>query len=118
MNYSFTAFMNKLITENHISRHLINSCMSQPMSLPKDVHFDGDTVKPGLVRKLGAAYALFHCVAQEVFELHGAVPLDSHLMLPMNAQNPWKGLETSVQIMTRSGDIICLPHDLRISFAR
>ena len=88
------------------------------MSLPKDVHFDGDTIKPGLVRKLGVAYALFRSTAQEVFQRHGAVPLDSHVMLPVNAQNPWKTQDTSVQIMTRSGDVVSLPHDLRIPFAR
>ena len=88
------------------------------MSLPKDVHFDGDTVKPGQLRKLGAAYAHFRSSAQEVFARHGAVPLDAHLLLPVNAQNPWRAQDTAVQIMTRSGDVVCLPHDLRIPFAR
>ena len=90
------------------SRHLISSCMSQPMSLPKDVHFDGDgaaSAATGAVAtaRLAAARSLFRACAVHVFELHGAVPLDAaatRLLLPANAQNPWRHLETSVQVPT------------------
>ncbi len=43
----------------------------------------------------------------------------SHLLLPATAACPWRrDMETPVRLMTRSGDVVLLPHDLRMPFAR
>jgi hypothetical protein len=43
----------------------------------------------------------------------------SHLLLPATAACPWRrDMETPVRLMTRSGDVVLLPHDLRVPFAR
>ena len=57
--------------------------------------------------------------ARQALELHGAVSIDAPSLLPRGEDWPYSGSESSVVVtMTRSGDIVSLPYDLRIQFAR
>lgn len=103
-------------------RHLVNACLSQPVTRAKDIFFDGDTPKGGTVgmRRIGLAHIELRRAVEAVFQRHGAVPVESaHLLLPATAACPWRrDMETPVKLMTRSGDVVLLPHDLRVPFAR
>ena len=53
----------------------------------------------------------------EVFQRHGGVYLGTPLFVPKSDQfcsfSP-----SAVKLMTRNGNIVCIPHDLRATFAR
>lgn len=53
----------------------------------------------------------------EIFQRHGGVYLGTPLLIPKSHQfcsfSP-----SSVKLMTRNGNIVCIPHDLRAVFAR
>lgn len=59
---------------------------------------------------------------ERVFERHGAVRLSTPLLMPRSSAAPPTTVahETSaaVTLMTHSGSVVTLPHDLRVPFAR
>lgn len=54
---------------------------------------------------------LFCLKVIEVFKIHDGVELTTPLMLPLS--NLYESNKSSVQLMTRSGNIVHIPYDLR-----
>ena len=103
-------------TSSKAYKHLIEAVMKQPMSLDKDISYDTEAgrINPRLASLGGRLMER----ARRALELHGAVCLDSPGLLPRGEQWPYTGGESVVVTMTRSGDIVSLPFDLRTQFAR
>jgi len=58
-------------------------------------------------------------VIEKIFLKHGAVRLASPLLVPKSsASAPEKETSSAVTLMTHSGSVVTLPHDLRVPFAR
>ena len=55
---------------------------------------------------------------QRVFELHGAVQVHVPQVLPKSSLRIYDRTDKLVIGMNKSGDVICLPFDLRVPFAR
>jgi len=103
-------------TSSKAYKHLIDSVLRQPMSLPKDISYD--TEIPKMNMRLANAAAFFFNTAKKVFELHGAIQMEAPHMLPKCEESVYKNTDNIVQVMTRSGDVVSLPYDLRVPFAR
>ncbi|VVC37487.1 Protein kinase, ATP binding site,Serine/threonine-protein kinase, active site,Protein [Cinara cedri] len=93
-------------------KHLIASCFSQNVNTVEDITFTMTTGKN--VLQHGRLQNIIDIV-REVFELHGGVWLCIPLLIP--AMNSMIN-ETTVTMMARWGGLTCLPHSLRIPFAR
>ena len=88
------------------------------MSLDRDVDYDTETQK--ITPRMASAHKQVTQTCRKVLELHGALPLDCPSLLPRGKAEDWvySGTDSVVQVMTRSGDTVSLPFDLRVSFAR
>ncbi|KAF5288488.1 hypothetical protein FQA39_LY15417 [Lamprigera yunnana] len=96
-------------------KYLIASCFQQPITPAQDITYDMNMSVPNFTKSL----QIFHYVKEivkNIFHLHGGQSLSTPLLLPKSKY--YDGVESSVKLMTHSGSIISLPHDLRVSFAR
>ncbi|KAK4885013.1 hypothetical protein RN001_001284 [Aquatica leii] len=96
-------------------KYLVASCFQQPVTPAQDITYDMNLTVPNFTKSL----QIFHFVKETVkniFHLHGGQNLSTPLLLPKSAY--YDGVESCVKLMTHSGSIISLPHDLRVSFAR
>ena len=104
-------------TSSKAYKHLIEAVMKQPVSLDKDISYDTET--PKLTVRHAAATQHVVERARRVLELHGAVCVESvPSLLPRGEDWPHAGTESAVVAMTRAGDVVSLPHDLRTQWAR
>jgi translation initiation factor 2-alpha kinase 4 len=56
---------------------------------------------------------------ERIFECHGASKLNTPLLMPRSSVTPpTRESVAAVAVMTHSGSIVTLPHDLRVPFAR
>lgn len=53
----------------------------------------------------------------EIFKKHGGLCLTTPLLMPKSGQHS-SFTESSVKLMTRTGSVVSIPHDLRTPFAR
>jgi translation initiation factor 2-alpha kinase 4 len=83
--------------------------------LAKDVSYDSDLPRPSA--RQAAATEQFLRGATAVFAVHGAVRADAPLLLPRTEEEGVRE-EAAVTVMTRSGDNVTLPYDLRVAYAR
>ena len=104
-------------TSSKAYKHLIEAVMKQPMSLDKDISYDREAGLRLSTRTAGLAQRLVD-KARRALELHGAVSIEAPSLVPRGEEWPYIGTEGVVVTMTRSGDIVSLPYDLRIQFAR
>ncbi|XP_031334945.1 eIF-2-alpha kinase GCN2 isoform X2 [Photinus pyralis] len=96
-------------------KYLIASCFQQPVTAAQDITYDMNVVIPNITKSL----QLFHYVKETVkniFHLHGGQNLSTPLLLPKSKY--YDAIDSCVKLMTHSGSITSLPHDLRVSFAR
>ncbi|KAK5647909.1 hypothetical protein RI129_002801 [Pyrocoelia pectoralis] len=96
-------------------KYLIASCFQQPVTAAQDITYDMNVVIPNITKSL----ELFHFVKETVkhiFHLHGGQSLSTPLLLPKSKY--YDGIDSCAKLMTHSGSITSLPHDLRVSFAR
>jgi histidyl-tRNA synthetase len=61
---------------------------------------------------------LYFPTFQRVFELHGAVQVHVPQLLPRSSLRIYDRTDKLVTAMSKSGDVVCLPFDLRVPFAR
>jgi translation initiation factor 2-alpha kinase 4 len=98
--------------------HLVDSCIGQSMSLSQDISFDMElsrvsTQKAMKKTLIGQEYV--RRVAEQVFHRHGALCIQMSHLLPKGKQNVYDRDGSLVQVMTRSGAVVSLPYDLRVS---
>eukprot|EP00092_Neocalanus_flemingeri_P000288 GFUD01000308.1.p1 GENE.GFUD01000308.1~~GFUD01000308.1.p1 ORF type:complete len:1589 (+),score=464.17 GFUD01000308.1:43-4809(+) len=103
-------------TSSKAYKHLIDAVLRRPMSLPKDISYDTEMSKMNI--RLANASVTFLNSARKVFELHGAIQMEAPHMLPKCEESVYKNTDNIVQVMTKSGDVVTLPFDLRVPFAR
>ena len=97
-------------------KHLIDTVLKHPMSLPKDISYDTEIPKMNI--KHADTTKMIFDKARKIFELHGAIPMEAPHLLPKCEESLYKNTDNIVQVMTRSGDVVLLPYDLRVPFAR
>ena len=103
-------------TSSKAYKHLIDAVMKQPMSLDKDLSYDTEIQKMNI--RLAAVTQHVIDSSKKVLELHGAVLMDSPCLLPRGEDWHFSSTDHVVTAMTRSGDVVSLPYDLRTQFAR
>ncbi|XP_043791915.1 eIF-2-alpha kinase GCN2 isoform X2 [Apis laboriosa] len=100
-------------------KYLISCCFMQEVSPADDITYDMNLPSRGHINFI--AWRKYQEGVKskviEVFQRHGGVYLGTPLLIPKSHQfcsfSP-----SSVKLMTRNGNIVCIPHDLRAVFAR
>ena len=99
--------------------------MRQPMSLARDLAFDlepstGQLGRAGQGWRQAEAARLVETVARRVAGLHGCLPglAPTPLLQPHREGSVYQDTESLVRLLTRAGDLVSLPHDLRVPLAR
>lgn len=57
------------------------------------------------------------CKVIEIFQRHGGVYLETPLLMPKSRQF-CNFSDSNVKLMTRNGNVVSIPHDLRVPLAR
>lgn len=94
-------------------KYLIASCFQQQLNYIEDVTYDmsvPSATKPAVTKSL-EIFDLARQAVVKVFKLHGGQCLSTPLLMPKSEY--YKGIESCVTLMTHSGSIISIPHDLR-----
>ncbi|CAK1550132.1 unnamed protein product [Leptosia nina] len=92
-------------------QRLISACLDQKPSPAEDF-----TYHSGVKHKPMDVIAAIKDVITKVFRSHGATEFSPPLLIPR--ANRWDQYPNSVKVMTLSGSVCHLPHDLRLPFAR
>ncbi|CAG9763995.1 unnamed protein product [Ceutorhynchus assimilis] len=96
-------------------RYLISSCFKQKITPAQDITYDRDPIVPISSKPLNVLeFVREACV--KIFKQHGAQNLATPLLMPKSKY--YEDAESCVKLMTHFGNIVSLPHDLRVSFAR
>ncbi|XP_011337588.1 eIF-2-alpha kinase GCN2 isoform X2 [Ooceraea biroi] len=102
-------------------KYLVASCFTQDVTPAEDITYDMNLPARGTPSVLSSKKQLLQeNVKQkivEVFQKHGGVHLATPLLMPKSVQHS-NFVESSVKLMTRTGSIVSIPHDLRTPFAR
>ncbi|KAL0111656.1 hypothetical protein PUN28_013086 [Cardiocondyla obscurior] len=102
-------------------RYLVASCFTQDVTPAEDITYDMNLPARGTpsVFSLKMQF-LQESVKQkiiEIFQKHGGIYIATPLLMPKSIQHS-NFTESSVKLMTRTGSIVSIPHDLRTPFAR
>ncbi|XP_049955903.1 eIF-2-alpha kinase GCN2 [Schistocerca serialis cubense] len=92
-------------------KYLVASCFSQEVTPAEDLTYDMNLPKPSPALQEFAKETV-----TRVFRRHGAVCVPTPLLMPRD--NSLLPADTGVQLMTHSGGVVSLPHNLRVPFAR
>ena len=108
---------------NHNSksyRHLIDSCLSQTMDVKRDVIYDIDLELPSDLKKFLVKQEIARKTVIDVFHRHGAILVTSPQLTPKgkSIEPLYDKADNVVKAMTRSGNVVYLPFDLRVPLAR
>ncbi|XP_071876601.1 eukaryotic translation initiation factor 2 alpha kinase Gcn2 isoform X2 [Bombus fervidus] len=100
-------------------KYLISCCFTQEVSPADDITYDMNLPSRGHTNFIAWRKHQEGVKSKviEVFQRHGGVYLGTPLLIPKSHQ--FCSFSTSsVKLMTRNGNIVCIPHDLRAAFAR
>ncbi|KAG1661721.1 eIF-2-alpha kinase GCN2 [Nymphon striatum] len=98
-------------------KYLISSLFQQETTMSADITYDMDLwYKQATCIKSSLAFRHIKEKIQKVFHKHGAVDINVPLLIPQAKQSSSE--EWSVNLMDHGGDIVSLPRDLRLNFAR
>ncbi|XP_069688724.1 eIF-2-alpha kinase GCN2-like [Periplaneta americana] len=95
-------------------KYVVGSCFRQDTNEAEDIIYDINFFKstpPLLILQDVAKKRI-----KKVFEKHGAIDLSTPLLMPHNAL--YNDTLSCVQLMTTTGCVVTLPHDLCVPFAR
>ncbi|XP_076234696.1 eukaryotic translation initiation factor 2 alpha kinase Gcn2 [Calliopsis andreniformis] len=100
-------------------KYLISCCFMQEVSPADDITYDMNLPSRGHINFLSwkKHQEGVKCKVIEIFQRHGGVYLGTPLLMP-NSRQFCSFSDSSVKLMTRTGNIVCIPHDLRAPFAR
>ena len=97
-------------------RHLVNTCLNQTMDMKRDAIYDIDLELPN---KFFSKQEFVRSQVLKVFEKHGAIQVSVPNLMPKGKSNDiYERTENVVKAMTRSGNVVYLPFDLRVPLAR
>lgn len=91
-------------------KYLIASCFKQSFTPAQDIMYDKDPLCTNLGRP-SLIHELVRDSTVKVFKLHGGQELATPLLMPKSRY--YENVETCVKLMTHSGNIVSIPHDLR-----
>ncbi|XP_033179640.1 eIF-2-alpha kinase GCN2 isoform X3 [Bombus impatiens] len=100
-------------------KYLISCCFTQEVSPADDITYDMNLPSRGHINFIAWRKHQEGVKSKviEIFQRHGGVYLGTPLLIPKSHQ--FCSFSTSsVKLMTRNGNIVCIPHDLRAAFAR
>ncbi|KAJ8673725.1 hypothetical protein QAD02_004987, partial [Eretmocerus hayati] len=102
-------------------KYLVGCCFSQEVTPAEDITYDMSLPARGSTNSLLPKFRFFHegvkAKVIEIFQRHGGVCVSTPLLMPKSG--PLYSLtDTCVRLMTRTGSVVSLPHDLRAPFAR
>ncbi|KAG5306395.1 E2AK4 kinase, partial [Pseudoatta argentina] len=102
-------------------KYLVTSCFTQDVTPAEDITYDMNLPARGTPSVLSSKRQfLQESVKQkiiEIFQKHGGIYLATPLLMPKSIQHS-NFTESNVKLMTRTGSIVSIPHDLRTPFAR
>lgn len=108
-------------TQSKAYKYLVASCFTQDVTPAEDITYDMNLPARGMPSILSSKkQVLQENVKQkivEIFQKHGGICLTTPLLMPKSVQHS-NFTEHSVKLMTRTGSIVSIPHDLRTPFAR
>ncbi|XP_070151406.1 eIF-2-alpha kinase GCN2 isoform X2 [Polyergus mexicanus] len=108
-------------TQSKAYKYLVASCFTQDVTPAEDITYDMNLPARGMPSVLSSKkQVLQENVKQkiiEIFQKHGGICLTTPLLMPKSIQHS-NFTEYSVKLMTRTGSIVSIPHDLRTPFAR
>lgn len=95
-------------------KYLIASCLKQSFTSAQDITYEKDPSDP-VVRsfELSVIHKLVRDATVKIFELHGGQYLATPLLMPKSKY--YANVETCVNLMTHSGNVVSIPHDLRFA---
>ncbi|KAJ4436658.1 hypothetical protein ANN_16789 [Periplaneta americana] len=97
-------------------KYLVGSCFSQEVTRAEDITYDMNVGKNVALPLPMMLQELAKDRITRVFQKHGATCLSTPLLMPRNSL--YDNTESCVRLMTHSGGIVTIPHDLRVPFAR
>lgn len=95
-------------------KYLIESCFKQTISPAQDIMYSEDLMP--LEHNISNMYNYALRKVIKVFQIHGGENVSTPLLMPKASY--YEGSDSVVYLMTHSGSVVCLPHDLRVPFAR
>ncbi|XP_012147021.2 eukaryotic translation initiation factor 2 alpha kinase Gcn2 isoform X1 [Megachile rotundata] len=100
-------------------KYLISCCFMQEVAPADDITYDMNVPTRGHMNFLTwkKHQEEVKCKVIEIFQRHGGVYLGTPLLMPKSHQF-CSFSNSSVKLMTRNGNVVCIPHDLRAPFAR
>ncbi|CAK9814660.1 eIF-2-alpha kinase GCN2 [Anthophora quadrimaculata] len=100
-------------------KYLISCCFMQEVSPADDITYDMNLPNRGHTNFVAwrKHQEGVKCKVIEILQRHGGVYLGTPLLIPKSYQF-CSFSNSSVKLMTRNGNIVCIPHDLRTPFAR
>ncbi|XP_012229735.1 eIF-2-alpha kinase GCN2 [Linepithema humile] len=108
-------------TQSKAYKYLVASCFTQDVTPAEDITYDMNLPARGTPNVLSSKKQfLQESVKQkivEIFQKHGGIHLATPLLMPKSIQHS-NFTESNVKLMTRTGSVVSIPHDLRTPFAR
>lgn len=102
-------------------KYLISCCFAQEVTPAENITYDMNLPSRSITNSLLLSDQCLHEYVKlsviKVFRRHGGVNLATPLLMPKSDQL-YNFTASSVKLMTHSGSIVCIPHDLRSPFAR
>nr|CAI5825581.1 unnamed protein product [Callosobruchus analis] len=96
-------------------KYLIASCFEQPVAPAQDITYDKDPSALNVCKPL-QVYDYVKGICEKIFKQHGGQNISTPLLMPKSKF--YDHLDSCVKLITHSGGIVTLPHDLRVPFAR
>ncbi|CAB4055201.1 EIF2AK4 [Lepeophtheirus salmonis] len=101
--------------------YLIDAVLAQKMRLADDLKYDLEIPKVSSHKRKRALLCQesVRKIATNVFRRHGAICVNVPIFMPKGKRGIYdQHRDNIVEVMTRNGGVVTLPHDLRIHFAR
>ncbi|XP_015183399.1 PREDICTED: eukaryotic translation initiation factor 2-alpha kinase 4 isoform X2 [Polistes dominula] len=108
-------------TQSKAYKYLVASCFMQEVTAAEDITYDMNFTAREITNLISSKrlYVQENVKAKviEIFQKHGGISLNTPLLMPKSSQHN-NFTDASVQLMTQTGSIVSIPHDLRAPFAR
>ncbi|XP_015584813.1 eIF-2-alpha kinase GCN2 [Cephus cinctus] len=102
-------------------KYLVACCFAQEVTAAEDITYDMNLPSRGIANSLVPKTQFLHenvkAKVVEVFRRHGGVYLATPLLMPKSGKF-YNLTDSCAKLMTRTGSIVSIPHDLRAPFAR
>lgn len=91
-------------------KYLVESCFKQTISSAQDITYDKDPSIPYSIKNV-QIYDYVKEIILDIYQLHGGQNLSTPLLMPNSRF--YDKVDSCTKLMTHSGSIVTIPHDLR-----